>query len=481
MNYRMVARIAAMVLLSFAALMLLPMIVCLWAGESVKGFAVALVVTALAGLALLGLKPRTHAIFAREGFAAVSLAWILMGLFGAIPFAVSGDIPRYADAVFETISGLTTTGASVVANVELMSRSGLFWRSFLEWLGGMGVLIFIMAVLPMGGEHSMHILRAEIPGPTVGKLVPRAGDTAKILYIIYTALTVLETVMLMLGGMSFYDALLHAFATAGTGGFSTQSASIAAYNSVYIEMVMAVFLLLFGINFNLYYLILARRVKTALKSEELHCYLGILAAATLSIAIGITRIYGSFATALRHAFFNSVSLMSTAAFATVNTMEWPQYARLILVLLMCMGGCAGSTSGGLKVSRVLLLFKTAGADIRRVLHPREVCRVQMDGKRVDESTTKAVYCYFWLYFVIIALTTFVVSFDGYDFNVCMTAALSCMSNIGPSLSLVDGIQCYLMFSPFTRVVMMVVMLLGRLEIYPLVILASPIVSHGKKR
>lgn len=482
MNYRMVARIAGMVLLSFAALMLLPMLVCLWAGESAKAYVIAMVATALAGVLLLVvLKPRTHAIYAREGFAAVSLAWILMGFFGAIPFAISGDIPCYADAVFETISGLTTTGASVVADVEAMSRSGLFWRSFLEWLGGMGVLIFIMAVLPMGGEHSMHILRAEIPGPTVGKLVPRAGDTAKILYIIYTVLTLLETLMLMLGGMSFYEALLHSFATAGTGGFSTRNASAAAFGSVYIEMVIAVFLMLFGVNFNLYYLILARRAKTALKSEELHWYFGIIVAATLSIAIGITKMYGSFATALRHAFFNSVSLMSTAAFATVNTMEWPQYTRLILVLLMCMGGCAGSTSGGLKVSRILLLFKTAAADIRRVLHPREVCRVQLDGKRVEENTTKAVYCYFWLYFVIIVFMTIIVSFDGYDFNICMTAALSCMSNIGPSLSLVNATQCYMMFSPLTRAVMAIVMLLGRLEIYPLIILASPIISHGKKR
>lgn len=424
-------------------------------------------------------KPRSHAIYSREGFASVSLAWILMGLFGAIPFVVSGDIPSYFDAVFETVSGLTTTGASIVRDVDAMSRGGLFWRNFLEWLGGMGVLIFIMAVLPMGGEHSMHILRAEVPGPTVGKLVPRAGDTAKILYIIYTVLTLLETALLMLGGLSFYDAILYALSTAGTGGFTASNAGLAVYNNAYIEMVIAVFLTLFAVNFNLYYLVLAGRVRLALKSEELHRYVGILLTATVAIAAGLVRTYGSVFTALRHAFFNSVSLMSTAAFATVNTMEWPQYTRVILVLLMCIGGCAGSTAGGLKVSRVVLLFKTAAVDVRRVLHPREVRRVSMDGRRVDESTTQAVYCYFWLYFLIILATTFIVSFDGHEFSVCLTAALSCMSNIGPSMSLVTAAEGYLIFSPFTRFVLMWVMLLGRLEIYPLLILLAPSVWKKK--
>lgn len=480
MNYRMVARIASMVLFIFAALMLLPIIVCLCYGESARGFVAALVATATAACVLFfACKPRNRAIYSREGFAAVSAAWLLMGLFGAIPFAVSGDIPSYFNAVFETVSGLTTTGASIVPDVEAMSRAGLFWRSFLEWLGGMGVLIFIMAVLPMGGEHSMHIMRAEVPGPTVGKFVPRAGDTARILYVIYAALTLAETLLLILGGMTPYDALLHAFATAGTGGFSTYNAGIAAFDSVYIEMVIAVFLALFGVNFNLYYLLLVGRVKNALKSEELHWYFGIIAVATVSIAVGLIPRYGGMVTALRHAFFNSVSLMSTAAFFTVHTTDWPQYTRIILVFLMCIGGCAGSTGGGLKVSRVLLLFKTAAVDIRRVLHPREVRRVQLDGRRVDEGTTKAVYCFFWLYFVIILATTLVVSFDGFDFATCLTAALSCMSNVGPNLSLAGVGTSYLMFSPFTRLVMMAVMLLGRLEIYPLLILLAPSVWKKK--
>ena len=396
-----------------------------------------------------------------------------MGLFGALPFVISGDIPDYVDAVFETISGLTTTGSSILPNVEALSRGGLFWRSFTHWIGGMGVLVFIMAVLPTGDEHSMHIMRAEVPGPTVGKLVPRARETARILYFIYGALTIIETVLLMLGGMSFYDALLHAFATAGTGGFSTRAASVAAFNSLYIEMVIAFFLVLFGINFNLYYFVIIGQVKEALKSEELHCYFALIAAATLSIAAGISKMYGGFGTALRHAFFNTMSIVSTAGFGTVDFVQWPEYAQYILVLLMFIGGCAGSTGGGLKLSRVMLLVKTAGADVVQMLHPREVRRVQMDGKRVDAATTKAVYSFFFLYVLIIVVAGLLISVDGYDLTVNFTAALSSMSNIGPGLSIIGPTGNFAIFSTFSKIVLTIVMLLGRLEIYPLVILASP--------
>ena len=473
MNARMIARILGTVLLIFAALMLFPLIAGLCYGENVMNFVFSIAATGAAGGVLLLFKPRTSAISSRDGYAAVGLAWIFMGLFGALPFVISGDIPDYVDAVFETISGLTTTGSSILPNVEALSRGGLFWRSFTHWIGGMGVLVFIMAVLPTGDEHSMHIMRAEVPGPTVGKLVPRARETARILYFIYGALTIIETVLLMLGGMSFYDALLHAFATAGTGGFSTRAASVAAFNSLYIEMVIAFFLVLFGINFNLYYFVIIGQVKEALKSEELHCYFGLIAAATLSIAAGISKMYGGFGTALRHAFFNTMSIVSTAGFGTVDFVQWPEYAQYILVLLMFIGGCAGSTGGGLKLSRVMLLVKTAGADIVQMLHPREVRRVQMDGKRVDAATTKAVYSFFFLYVLIIVVTGLLISVDGYDFTVNFTAALSSMSNIGPGLSIIGPTGNFAIFSTFSKIVLTIVMLLGRLEIYPLVILASP--------
>lgn len=473
MNARMIARILGTVLLIFAALMVFPLIAGLCYGENVMNFVISIAATGAAGGILLLFKPRTSAISSRDGYAAVGLAWIFMGLFGALPFVISGDIPDYVDAVFETISGLTTTGSSILPNVEALSRGGLFWRSFTHWIGGMGVLVLIMAVLPTGDEHSMHIMRAEVPGPTVGKLVPRARETARILYFIYGALTIIETVLLMLGGMSFYDALLHAFATAGTGGFSTRAASIAAFNSLYIEMVIAFFLVLFGINFNLYYFVIIGQVKEALKSEELHCYFALIAAATLSIAAGISKMYGGFGTALRHAFFNTMSIVSTAGFGTVDFVQWPEYAQYILVLLMFIGGCAGSTGGGLKLSRVMLLVKTAGADVVQMLHPREVRRVQMDGKRVDAATTKAVYSFFFLYVLIIVVTGLLISVDGYDFTVNFTAALSSISNIGPGLSIIGPSGNFAIFSTFSKIVLTIVMLLGRLEIYPLVILASP--------
>lgn len=473
MNARMIARILGTVLLIFAALMVFPLIAGLCYGETVMNFVISIAATGAAGGILLLFKPRTSAISSRDGYAAVGLAWIFMGLFGALPFVISGDIPDYVDAVFETISGLTTTGSSILPNVEALSRGGLFWRSFTHWIGGMGVLVLIMAVLPTGDEHSMHIMRAEVPGPTVGKLVPRARETARILYFIYGALTIIETVLLMLGGMSFYDALLHAFATAGTGGFSTRAASIAAFNSLYIEMVIAFFLVLFGINFNLYYFVIIGQVKEALKSEELHCYFALIAAATLSIAAGISKMYGGFGTALRHAFFNTMSIVSTAGFGTVDFVQWPEYAQYILVLLMFIGGCAGSTGGGLKLSRVMLLVKTAGADVVQMLHPREVRRVQMDGKRVDAATTKAVYSFFFLYVLIIVVTGLLISVDGYDFTVNFTAALSSISNIGPGLSIIGPSGNFAIFSTFSKIVLTIVMLLGRLEIYPLVILASP--------
>lgn len=473
MNARMIARILGTVLLIFAALMVFPLIAGLCYGENVMNFVISIAATGAAGGILLLFKPRTSAISSRDGYAAVGLAWIFMGLFGALPFVISGDIPDYVDAVFETISGLTTTGSSILPNVEALSRGGLFWRSFTHWIGGMGVLVLIMAVLPTGDEHSMHIMRAEVPGPTVGKLVPRARETARILYFIYGALTIIETVLLMLGGMSFYDALLHAFATAGTGGFSTRAASVAAFNSLYIEMVIAFFLVLFGINFNLYYFVIIGQVKEALKSEELHCYFALIAAATLSIAAGISKMYGGFGTALRHAFFNTMSIVSTAGFGTVDFVQWPEYAQYILVLLMFIGGCAGSTGGGLKLSRVMLLVKTAGVDVVQMLHPREVRRVQMDGKRVDAATTKAVYSFFFLYVLIIVVTGLLISVDGYDFTVNFTAALSSISNIGPGLSIIGPSGNFAIFSTFSKIVLTIVMLLGRLEIYPLVILASP--------
>ena len=474
MNLKMIARIQGYVLLCLAALLILPLVAGLCYGENVVPFLITIAIAAALGAALvLCFRPSVTELYAKEGFASVGLAWIVMSLLGALPFVLSGDIPNYIDAVFETASGLTTTGASVVPDVEALSRGGLFWRLTTHWIGGMGVLVFLMAVLPLGEGRAMHIMRAEVPGPTVGKLVPRARKTAAILYLMYLGLTAAETIFLLLGGMSFYDAILHAFASAGTGGFSTRAASIAAYDSVYIEMVIAVFLLLFGVNFNLYYLILIGRARDALKSEELHCYLGILAFATLTIAASIFRLYGSVGTSLRHAFFNSCSILTTAGFGTEDFTRWPGYAQALLVTMMFIGGCAGSTGGGLKLSRVMLLVKTAVADLKRMIRPRSVPRVQMDGRRIGRETTDAVYAYFALYMLLLLGCTLVLSLDGYDFATNFTASLSCMSNIGPGLSLVGPAGSFGIFSALSKVVMTLTMLCGRLEIYAVVMLFIP--------
>lgn len=481
MNIKSVLRILGLSLLTEAGLLLIPLVVGLIYGENITGFAVSIAVSAACGFVLSRLEKDNALLYARDGFAAVTLVWLAMSAVGALPFVIGGDIPSYLDAFFETVSGFTTTGASVVNNVEGLSRSGLFWRSFTHWIGGMGVLVFIMAVLPMSGDYSMHIMRAEVPGPVVGKLVPRARDTAKILYMIYAALTVAETLMLMAGGMSFFDALLHAFGTAGTGGFSTRNASVGAYDSAYIEMVIAAFLVLFGINFNLYYLIGIGKIKTALSSEELKAYIIIIIAATFAIAAGIAGSVGRFATALRHAFFNVVSIITTAGFGTVDFTQWPQYAQSIIILLMFCGACAGSTGGGIKISRVLILIKDAAADIGRAVSPRRVKHVRLDGGRIPDSVIGTVCSFCFMYIFTLMTCTFIVSFDGFDFTTSFSASLSCISNIGPGLSKVGPAGNYAGFSPLSKAVMSITMLLGRLEIYPVLILVSSVFKRRVKR
>lgn len=473
MNRRIICRVLGMILLCLAALMILPTIAGLWYGENVSHFIITMVLTGAVGFAMTRVKPYSSVIYAKDGFVIVGLGWILMSLFGALPFVISGDIPNYIDAVFETVSGFTTTGASILENVEEMSQGCLFWRSFTHWIGGMGVLVFIMAVLPMSGEHSMHIMRAEVPGPTVGKLVPRVRQTAKILYLIYVVMTAIEVVLLLFGGMSLFDALIHSFGSAGTGGFSNKAASVGAYNSAYIEMVIAVFMALFAINFNLFFLLLIGRWKEALKSEELHWYLAIIAASVLAITLGIRDSYGSVLTALRHAFFNVSSITSTTGFCTVDYVQWPAYCQWILVILMFCGACAGSTGGGLKTSRVVMVFKNITCEIRQMLHPRTVTRVQMDGKRVDETGMKAVNTFFACFMVLLILGTFLVSLDDHDTATNFTAVLSCMSNIGPGISLVGPTGNFNIFSYGSKIVLTFAMLIGRLEIYPILILFAP--------
>ena len=478
MNYRMIARVLGWILLIYAGLMLLPLIAGLWYRESVLNFILSGALTAALGCLLLIPRPKTNSLVARDGFVIVGIGWITISLLGALPFVISGSIPRYVDAVFETASGLTTTGATVVKDIGWMTahhRGDMFWRCFTHWIGGMGVLVFLMAVLPMSGEHSMHIMRAEVPGPTVGKLVPRARKTARVLYLIYIGLTLTETVFLCCGGMSFYDALLHSFSTAGTGGFSTNPDSIGGFGSAYIESVVTVFMFLFGVNFNLYFLILIGHWKEALKSEELHWYLGIIFGCVLLLSLGIRKLYGGFGGALHQAFFNVGTLMSTTGFGTVDFTEtWPEYCKWILMLLMLCGACAGSTGGGIKVSRLIILCKSGMAELRQMIRPRSVMRVELDGKRVERSTVKATATFFSVYIALLLFFSLIVSLDGVDIPTSFTAALSCLSNIGPGMTRAIGpAGSFVFFSDRTKMVLTMAMLMGRLEIYPILVLLSP--------
>ncbi|MBQ4320598.1 MAG: TrkH family potassium uptake protein [Oscillospiraceae bacterium] len=479
MNIRMVLSVLGRVLCIEAVLMLLPMTAGLCYGESPVPFLITILITALAGMALLLMKPKSGEMYAKEGFLCVGLSWITLSLFGALPFVFSGDIPRYTDAFFETVSGFTTTGASVLSDAEALSRGCMFWRLFTHWIGGMGVLVFIMAVLPMSGEHSMHIMRAEVPGPVVGKLVPRARKTSMILYSIYLGLTVLQTILLLCGGMGFYDALLHAFATAGTGGFSTRGLSVGAFDSAYIDIVICVFMLLFSINFNLYFLILLGKVKAALKSEELWWYIGVVVFAGVTIALNIAEAYGGFVNAMRYSFFQVASIISTTGFSTADFNLWPEYSRWLLVSLMFIGGCAGGTGGGMKVSRLLIMLKSALGEMVRLIRPHQVTRVTMDGRRLEDSTVRCASAFGLLYMLIVIAGTLLISLDGHDVLTNFTALIACISNVGPGLGLVGPMGNYDIFSDFSKWLMSVCMLIGRLEIYPILMLVNP--ALWKKR
>lgn len=479
MNYRVVLNILGKVLLTEALLLLFPLAAALWYGESALPFLWTMLPLLLLGGALNFVKPRRTDLFAREGFVVVGLAWLLMSAFGALPFVLSGDIPRYIDALFETVSGFTTTGSSILADVEAMSRGCMFWRLFTHWVGGMGVLVFIAAILPISGEHYIHVMRAEVPGPTVSKLVPRARKTARILYLIYLVLTLIETVFLLCGGMSFYDAVLHAFATAGTGGFSTRALSVGAYGSVYLETVIATFMLLFGCNFNLFYLILLGQGLAVFKSEELRVFLSVIALSVLAIALNIRGSVGGFLQGLRYAYFQVTTIISTTGFSTCDFDKWPELSRWILVLLMFVGGCAGSTAGGLKVSRIIILFKSYLYELKQLILPTRIKRIWFEGKAVGDQTVRSVLVYFQTYMVIIAVSVLLLTLDGHDLVTNLTASIACISNIGPGLSLVGPMGNFAFYSVPAKLVLIFEMLLGRLEIFPVLFLFSP--SVWKKR
>ena len=455
--------------------MALPIFVCLCFRDyhDIMPFVYSIGLTLLAAVVLGIKKPKNDVVFARESFISVSLGWLLLSFFGALPFYIRGSIPKIIDCIFETVSGFTTTGATILNTVETLPKSILFWRAFTHWIGGMGVLVFLLMLTQISEGNAMYIMRAEVPGPSVGKLAPRMRSNSLILYGIYTALTVLEAVILTIEGQSVFDAVTNAMSTAGTGGFSVRDMGIAAYGSPAVEWTIAVFMLLFGINFNLYYLILFGRIKQVFASEELKVYTGIIAAATLTVGINVMNYYGSFGDSIRKAFFQVTSVISTTGFSNVEFMNWPQLSRAVILVLLFTGACAGSTAGGIKISRIIIMAKVVYRSIHQLAHPHEVSCIKFEGKVVDRETRSFVCTYMTTFFVILFLSTFVTMFQGHDFETSFSAMLSCFNNVGPALGLVGHSGNYNIFGGGTKLLMSLIMLVGRLEIFPMLILFMP--------
>ena len=480
MNRRMVLFMLGRIIMLEAFILMLPAACSLiYKEKSFFAFLITIVIAFAVAFVLSVLnKPRDKTIFAKEGFVIVSLAWICFSAVGALPFVISGEIPSFIDAFFETVSGFTTTGASILTDVESKSHGILFWRSFTHWVGGMGVLVLMMAIFPTDTGRTIHIMRAEMPGPIIGKLVPKIKSTAKILYLIYIVLTATEALFLLLGGMSPFESIVYSLGTAGTGGFGIKSDGLASYTP-YQQWVITVFMVIFGINFNLYYLVLTKKVRSALKSEELWFYLTIVATATVLITVNIYDMYGNTSDALRNSAFQVASLISTTGYATADFNLWPTFSKGILFLLMFMGACAGSTAGGLKLSRVILLFKSVRSNLKHMLHTRSVESIRFEGKKVDNATITNVASHFALYMLCIAVILLLLCLEPFDLETNISAAVSCFNNIGPGFSSVGPMSSYAEYSDFAKLVLSCAMLLGRLEIYPMLLMFSPTVWRNR--
>ena len=478
MNVKSISRTVGLILLITGIFQLFPLLIAVIDREprNILAYIESLCLILLVGSALLLFSRGGNRMFsAQEGFAATGLSWIFMSAFGALPFFLSGQIPSYVDAFFEMVSGFTTTGASILTDVEALSRCNLFWRSFSHWLGGMGVLVFLLAVVPgarKNGGTGIYLMRAESPGPSVDKLTPHLRQTAMILYGIYILLTALCIGCLLLGGMPVFDSFCIAFGTAGTGGFAIKNSSMGGY-SCFLQTVVTVFMFLFGVNFSLYYMLLLRKFKAVFKNEELRLYFGIAAGSIVLIAINISRMYNTVYESVHHAAFQVVSIMTTTGYGTVDFEQWPAFSKAILLSLMFIGASAGSTGGGLKVSRVLLLMKSIRRTIRKALHPRRVQPVYMDGRAVSEEVCDNVNAYLAIYCVILVLSFAIITVDGFSIGTNFSAVASCFNNIGPGFELVGATQNFSIYSDLSKIILSLDMLLGRLEIFPLLLLLSP--------
>ena len=475
MNIKMVSHTVGRLLSVEAILMLLPLVVSLIYKEFNIAicFGITVFLTFAVSLMMRAPKISNTKIYAREGFVSVALSWILMSIFGAVPFVISGEIPSIVDALFEVVSGFTTTGATILVDIESLSRGLLFWRAFTHWIGGMGIIVFVLAILPQKDMQSMHIMRAEVPGPSVGKLVSKTSVTARILYLIYAFLTVSLVVALLLCGMPVFDSITNALSAAGTGGFCIRNASIAYYNNVAAEIVLSVGMLLFGINFNLFYLLIIKQFKRAFKSEELWTYLGIVAVSVALITFNILPLVGSVGESLRQAGFQVVSIITTAGFGTADFGAWPTLSQFIIILLMFSGACTGSTGGGLKIGRIMILIKSVFRELRRAVNPRSVKCIKLDGAVIDKEIISTTNVYFTVYMIIIAIATFLISLDNIDLLGALTSVISCVNNVGPGLSSSGMLSHFADYSAFSKAIFTAVMLIGRLEIFPVIILFSP--------
>lgn len=475
MNLKMVLKSLGTLLIC-EAIALLPSILvsCIYKDGSGMSFVYTLLLLTVIGVPLTRLKPKTNSIYARDGFTIVAAGWIIISLFGALPYYLSGAIPSFADSFFEAVSGFTTTGASILNNIEVLPASILFWRSLTNWLGGMGVLVLSLAILPSIGAGSLQIMKAEVPGPNPGKIVPRISNTVRILYKIYLSITIIEVVLLLISGMPFYDSLIHSFGTTGTGGVSNKNFNIAAYDNAIAEIVITVFMLICGVNFTLYYQAIKGNIKALLKDEEFRFYIGIVVVAIMLISINLHgNVYTSIGESLRHSSFQVASVITTTGYSSTNFDTWPLFSKMILFILMFIGGSSGSTVGAIKSIRVLLLLKSVRIEMKSIIHPKAVYSVRIGNKTIEEETLSEVKNFFFAYMLIFVLAVIIVSLDGFDFSTTLSAAAASLGNIGVGFGDIGPLGNYSNMSGLSKTVLSICMLMGRLEIYPILVLAMP--------
>ncbi|MFV0343262.1 MAG: TrkH family potassium uptake protein [Anaerocolumna sp.] len=473
MNYKIIVHILGKVLLLEAVLMVPSFIVALIYGEGdAVSFLVSIGILLFTGFLLSLVKSDNKKMYARDGVMIVALAWVLLALFGALPFYISGAIPSFVDCFFETVSGFTTTGSSILTDIEVIPRGLLFWRSFTHWFGGMGILVFFVSLLPTMNGRTQHILRAESPGPNPGKLVPRIKETSIILYSIYFALTLICTICLLLAGMPLYDSIVHALGTAGTGGFGIKNSSIAYYNSPLINMIISVFMVAFGINFTIYFYAIKKNFMEVKRSSEIKLFLAMIIAATCIITINVRGMFGSWWESFYQSFFQVSSIISTTGYSTTDFNLWPTFSKTILIALMLTGSCAGSTAGGIKQIRIYIMLKEIGRSIKKIIHPISIVPIKADHKVVNDEQVSGIGTFTFAYFFIIGVAVILVSIDNYDFETTLTAVFTAISNVGPGLGLVGPLGNFSFFSDFSKIVLSLCMLIGRLEIFPILILLN---------